>query len=46
MLFLQEGKWEHPLVIRPHSPPVVGFTWAICEKRRVKPVDAAAILQQ
>ena len=44
-MLLFSGKFpEYPLVVSLLSPPVWGFTWPICESRRVRPVIAAAIL--
>lgn len=44
MLFFSGKFTEYPLVVSLLSPPVWGFTWPICESRRVRPVNAAAIL--
>lgn len=37
---------EHPLVIYLYSLSVVSIIWSLCKVRRVKSVNATAILQQ
>lgn len=44
MLFFSGKFPEYPLVLSLLSPLVWGFTWPICERRRGRPANAAAIL--